>query len=286
MKKSIIYKLNNLITGEIYIGQTANFNQRMSKYRRLCCKSQVLLYKSIKKYGWINFFVSIIEETTLDKIDELETFYILKFNSYFRNNPLGLNMTESGRASFRGCKHTKERNERMSKIMKGVNLGRKFSEEGKRNVSINHYCRGKFEGNHPNSKRIYQYNINFEYVAEFASLSTAAMFLKCPPGQLSGNVGRVESPYCEGYFWSYQKSDILIVKKAVVQFDLKGNFLKLWRNSKVVSNYYKYNYSGFNWATAYGKTGIYDGFIWRVVKEKEIILLIEQTKKLINDYKR
>ena len=50
------------------------------------------LYNAIAKYGKENFYIELLEETTPDKLDEREIFYIEKFDSY-KN---GYNSTNGG----------------------------------------------------------------------------------------------------------------------------------------------------------------------------------------------
>ena len=54
MKKSGIYKLTSP-SGKCYIGQSTDMVQRILKYKRLQCKSQIKLYNAIQKYGFENF---------------------------------------------------------------------------------------------------------------------------------------------------------------------------------------------------------------------------------------
>ncbi len=52
MKKiGYIYKITNS-KGAIYIGCTKNIKTREKSYRYNSCKSQTLIYNSIKKHGW------------------------------------------------------------------------------------------------------------------------------------------------------------------------------------------------------------------------------------------
>ena len=67
--------------GKKYIGQTrTTLKQRASiegKHYQGCSA----FYNAIKKYGWKNFQVEILEEVPLDVIDEAEVNYILDYNT-------------------------------------------------------------------------------------------------------------------------------------------------------------------------------------------------------------
>lgn len=92
MKKGYIYRITNLINGKIYIGQTNNFKRRVSQHKYDSQKIDNYLYRSIRKYGLENFAFEIIEEAPLTQLNELETAYISKFNSYEK----GYNLTTGG----------------------------------------------------------------------------------------------------------------------------------------------------------------------------------------------
>lgn len=88
-----LYCLQNKVNNKIYIGQTVNIKNRMS-YHKLC-KKPYPLYYSIKKHGWNNFNLTILEEyETLEEINEAEIFYIAYLNS--QNREIGYNLAPGG----------------------------------------------------------------------------------------------------------------------------------------------------------------------------------------------
>lgn len=89
----VVYHLINKINGNGYIGQAVDFKDRMNKYKGLRCKQQPKLYNAIKKYGWNNFDVHILE-VARDKEDLniLECFYMDKFQTI----EFGYNLKEGG----------------------------------------------------------------------------------------------------------------------------------------------------------------------------------------------
>jgi len=89
-----IYKITSP-TGKIYIGQTFNFERRMSSYRSGDCKNQKILFRSLIKYGFKNHKVEIIDNRdSIKELLNLEKFYIELFNSY--NSENGMNLTRGG----------------------------------------------------------------------------------------------------------------------------------------------------------------------------------------------
>lgn len=79
-----IYKIENLINGKIYIGQSIHIEKRWTEHCRLSSNS--LISKAIKKYGKENFSFQIIKEVSdLTELNNLEAKYIKQFNSLVPN---------------------------------------------------------------------------------------------------------------------------------------------------------------------------------------------------------
>lgn len=114
----IIYKIENMLTNKVYIGQTTNkkgFNGRYVArgvgiervYNYLKRKKEhdayynPYLLRSIEKYGIDNFTVYEVYDTAMSKkeLNEKEQYYISKFDS-FKN---GYNLTRGG-DGIAGCK--------------------------------------------------------------------------------------------------------------------------------------------------------------------------------------
>lgn len=97
--KGVIYKTTNLINGKIYIGQYSGNNKNY-------LGSGKVLKRAIEKYGRDNFVREILEECDSILLDERETYWIQKLNSF--DKKIGYNMTDTGRASFKGKQHSEE----------------------------------------------------------------------------------------------------------------------------------------------------------------------------------
>ena len=109
-----IYKITNKINGKCYIGQSIDIEARWKKHvSQLDNKaySRARLYQAFRKYGVEAFEFEILEECERENLNELEIAYIAKYRSYQE----GYNMT-----------------------LGGEGLGRVFSEEHRRNLSISH----------------------------------------------------------------------------------------------------------------------------------------------------
>ena len=104
-----IYKITNLTTGKIYVGQAVSHILNHKRYRpyghqgRFRChiseafsnkKNQsTFLNNSIRKYGIKDFVVDLIEYCKIKDADEREIYYIKEYNSLFPN---GYNLKNGG----------------------------------------------------------------------------------------------------------------------------------------------------------------------------------------------
>jgi group I intron endonuclease len=123
----IIYKITNIETQDFYIGKTTkNITTRFSAHKSVSKRgSKSHLHRAIRKYGFENFQISILEQNISDEnlLNEREIFHIQKLQPRY-------NMTSGGEGTS-GLKRTKEHYEKVSKALKG----RPLSEETKRKIS-------------------------------------------------------------------------------------------------------------------------------------------------------
>lgn len=85
-----IYKITNEISGKTYIGQSINISRRLNQHKRHIGKNP--MYEDMEKYGLENFSFEVIEECSIDELDDKEIYWIKQYNS-FEN---GYNMTLGG----------------------------------------------------------------------------------------------------------------------------------------------------------------------------------------------
>ena len=84
-----IYKIENKINHKVYIGQSINIERRWRQHKR--CHLNHPLYNSFKKYGIENFTFEVLIQSKKEKLNELELYYIQKYNS--TNNSFGYNQS-------------------------------------------------------------------------------------------------------------------------------------------------------------------------------------------------
>lgn len=131
-----IYRFVNSINGKSYVGQAVSlrvrFKAHIANYKQN--RYDTPLYRAINKYGFENFEYYIEEsiEETLEKealknkLDELEKYYIQKYDSYNH----GYNQTLGGDYGVLGYKMTPKQ---LEKIRTGAN---KVHEDGRNTVYI------------------------------------------------------------------------------------------------------------------------------------------------------
>lgn len=69
-----IYKITSP-SNKVYIGQSIDIHNRRLKYKRLTVKGQIRIYRSLLKYGFDAHNFDIIEECSIEQLNEREIYY-------------------------------------------------------------------------------------------------------------------------------------------------------------------------------------------------------------------
>lgn len=93
-----IYKITNQINGKIYIGQSQNISQRWKAHRKHYQKDDYPIYRAMRKYGIDNFSFEVIEECSLEELNDKEKYWIKYYDSHNPSN--GYNLTDGGNTSL------------------------------------------------------------------------------------------------------------------------------------------------------------------------------------------
>ena len=155
-----IYKIENLVNGKVYIGQSVDIESRWREHKNISQRKtsksyNYPLYKAFRKYGVENFSFEIVEECPVETLSEKEMFYINKYNScVYDKNSYGYNQSYGGDGAGAGRVLSEETKQKISKNhtnVKGENApmyGKHHTEETKRQISESR--KGKYAGkNHP-----------------------------------------------------------------------------------------------------------------------------------------
>ena len=273
-----IYLRTNLVNGKQYVGQTNDFQQREKDWKYLNGRySSGIIDNARKKYGLDNFKVEILRECeTQDELDEWERYYIVKFNS---KKPYGYNITDGGG---------------------GVN-GYHHSEETKKKLSDF----GKYLS--PTRKEVLQYTMDGKFVKEWCSIS------ECIRNGYSSAVGMCclgKRKSSNGYMWKFKLSNeipqkiepydfeevhnnrsianknrnidysyILLKRgKPILQYDLKGNFIKEWLAANQAAKELGLNQANIQ-SNLKGRNKQVGGFIFKYKNGDNISQRIEPYKR-------
>lgn len=124
-----VYKITNIINGDIYIGSTVNSHIRFRVHKRSLLQGKHHsghLQNAYNIYGIENFVYSIVECCSEEKIREREQYYINILKPRYNIQPTV--------GSSLGLKHTEETKLKISK----ANKGRILTQEHKDNIKKNH----------------------------------------------------------------------------------------------------------------------------------------------------
>lgn len=199
-------------------------------------------YNAVQKYGWNNIVHEIIAENlTKNEACDMEMILIKKLNSF--NPRYGYNKTLGGDGLHGYHMSDKERKIRSEKY-KGDNnpyFGKKHSLQVRKTMS-EHHC-DFFGSNNPKAKKIYQFDLWGNYIAEYPTGKDASIAMGTSDGMINAAIHRNSF---HGYLWAQEdnveiKNGIINMKEVpelnkgthgIYQFDLDGNFIRKYRGYK------------------------------------------------------
>ena len=215
----VVYLITNKINGKKYIGKDVNNNPNY-------LGSGVYIKQAVKEHGKENFEKTILEycknkkelalkeEYWLKKFDaENNIDFYNKTNKAFGNSGHTKESKQKISLSKKGWRPTDEQKLKMSENRKGHSM---YTEEWKQKIS--HSTKGikksehwklqqseNKKGNTNRRKRVIQYNIKGEFIAEWDCVLNAAKSLNNKTGAAITEVcnGKRKSIY--GYIWQYKK---------------------------------------------------------------------------------
>ena len=135
-----IYKIENLITHKVYIGQSINIEARLKTHKRVLNKNKhynVYLQEDFNKIGEKNFLFELVVSCNKEQLNDLETYWC----NYYKPNVYNLGNTRNDRTV------SEELKQKLSLSLKGHtpwNKGLKFSKE---------YIEKTYKGKHSNYKQ-------------------------------------------------------------------------------------------------------------------------------------
>ena len=136
-KRIGIYGILNTINNKIYIGKTGmNFGDRWDSHKSLLRNGKhdnPYLQRAWDKYGANAFEFIIIEECSVDDLDDKEKYWI----KYYKDKKLSYNILDGG-DGFNNLHLSEETKRKIGEKNRVNGLGRKVSEETRRKMSESH----------------------------------------------------------------------------------------------------------------------------------------------------
>jgi group I intron endonuclease len=210
-----IYKITNP-KGKIYVGQSVNIEERLLQYKHLSKYSLGRKIKnSIKKYGWENHIHKIIEECSIEQLDEREIYWGNYYN-VLEENGLNLKLGKgrglvSDETKKLMSKRAKEiMTEEHRKKLSEAKLGKKLSEERKQKLRVPKKSNKNYINNVGKwvsfQTQVLQYDLKGNFIKEWEFIKDAETFHH-PDNLVKNNIcnccrGAQKTAY--GYVWKYK----------------------------------------------------------------------------------
>lgn len=132
----VVYKITCLITGKPYVGQTRQKLNRRIAGHKSSRRGRPGIDVAIRKYGWENFTVEVIETCPVEKLNEREIFWIRELNS---KAPNGYNLTDGGDGGLNPSEETRAKISANHADFSGAKngfYGKRHSEESRAKMSV------------------------------------------------------------------------------------------------------------------------------------------------------
>lgn len=283
-----IYKITSP-SNKVYVGQSISLETTWdNRYMNLKCKGQPKLYNSFLKYGAINHQFEILEECSLEQLNERETYYkqieldkvggdwkkVLFCDLYDngvgpRSEETKKKMSESGKKRItelkikRKDKSLYENNELRCKKIGEANKGKKHSEESKLQKSKKLLGNTNKKGSKltpEQCERISKSKIGHKmFNNEWKEKISKSM--KGKPLSEEHKLNLKGPKHSEEFKNRIGKINSIARCIPVLQKDTFGNIIKEWKSGKEASKILGIQKSNINNACK-GRLKTYKGFVW------------------------
>ena len=274
-----IYKIENLINHKVYIGQSISIASRLKQHKSDLKNNRHAnshLQSSWNKYGEENFIFEIIDLCTKEQLNEKEIYWIEYYGG--KNNQLNFNQKDGGKFG--------SLNELSIEKIKLKTIGKHRSPKTE-------FKKGEHHGNEfkkgfvsPHRKKVYQYDLDGNFIKEFDSAKQAAQ---------ENNISSSLITMCcqqkiktgGNYQWRFEKQNVNKVckkaRKKVYQYDLDGNFIKEWCGIVEIVQKMNANSSNISNCCRGIEHSAY-GYQWRYYYQSDGIGKVKTNKKTVYQY--
>ena len=210
-----IYIITCVVSNNSYVGQARDIRKRLREHLSALnyyntnninsYRENDHLIKAWKKYGQDNFMFDILELCDIDNLNDREIYWV----SYYDSFDNGYNMTPGGQDNFNTVEWSDE--------------DRKYFSDIK------------------NPKPILQIDFDGNVIREFWSIAQAIKILNIDGRGIYSCCNKGISKSSSGFIWCYKEDYIngnfdlnyylnKKEKKPIEQYDMYGNFIKLWNH--------------------------------------------------------
>lgn len=274
-----IYKIENLINGKVYIGQSIDIQYRFRNHKSESFNPKsnaynTAIHRAIRKYGVDNFSFEVIEECDQDKLREREIYWIDYYGSFGN----GYNLTSGGE----GVQTTniKQVCELWDKGLSVKEIARimhcqqhtviRILESYSKYNRKESYRRGRENVRKKMNKPVLQYDKHGNFIKRYNSITEAAETVNIGHGDISANLsGRQKS--AGGYQWIFDgeeppgvyKTKTTNDKKPVLQFNLQNEFIKEYNSASEARQAVGLKHTNSISTACNNPTRTAAGFYWR-----------------------
>ena len=232
-----IYKIENLVNGKKYIGQSTNIEKRWKEHIKLSKiksdkesilkRQQAPLYRALNKYGVENFSFTILEECSVEELNDKEKYWINYYHSFWKDSSGdGYNLTIGGDGN-----QTILPDEYLIWVKQwedGLSIAAISRETGRDPQTITRYlkiyCKNftseeikkRNDGSQlPNlSKKVNQYDLVGNFIRSYESVIEAANAVKACPDQIRRCAkGTFQTKTCKNFYWIYADDEQNILER-------------------------------------------------------------------------
>ena len=283
-----IYKIVNNINGHLYIGQSIDIHNRWmrhkwSAFHEEACKDYPL-YRAFRKYGIENFTFEVIELCDKTELQEKEKYYINMYQSFIE----GYNQTSGGE----GCYGQEKPVYQYDLDGNFVAIYSSAAEAARQmNTQVQNIYKACWKENKTaagfqwrndptdipqpttfgQGKRVYQYDLNGNYIQSYASLMEASQQTGIDYSTLKNAVKGARKT-AGHYQWCWDPANppgktTFGQGKRVYQYDLDNNYINEYPSAAEASRQTGVNRSNIS-SVLRGKTKTAGGFIWKQEKDE------------------
>lgn len=201
----VIYKITSP-SNRVYIGKTKDLRKRINchKHSSMRYGKNILLYNSIRKYGWDAHVLEVIEEVENCHLNEREVYWINELKTYCHKNKGGLNMTIGGDGNKGSWMHNIELRGQMSKMFSGGGnpfYGKTHTEATRKIISEKATIRqkksghtvpywGTLKGRLQKIRPVLLYDVSGILIKEFESQTECAKYIGSDVGNVTDALKR------------------------------------------------------------------------------------------------